>query len=65
MDFLTWKKAVLDSVEEIGLRPTAKRFKIGVSSLQLLVAADNSGDSYAGLQTWKRNGAQLKEVPNG
>jgi len=64
MDFLSWRKAVLDSVEEIGLRPTAKRFKIGVSSLQLIMASEESGDGYAGLNTWKRNGALLKVLPN-
>ena len=56
MDFLTWKDNLIASVEEIGLRPTARKFNLAVSSLQNIL----KGDEYSGLTTWKRVGAHLK-----
>ena len=56
MDFNTWKQAIFDDVERLGLRPTARKYGLAVSSLQNLV----SGDSFTGFQSWKRLGFSKK-----
>lgn len=52
MDFNAWKQAIFDDVERLGLRPTARKYGLSVSSLQNMI----KGEAKTGLISWARLG---------
>ena len=60
MDFLTWKKTLLDSIDEIGFNATYRKFHLCSAALRNIVNGEKNGDNYVGLNSWKRNGLHLK-----
>ena len=55
MEFNRWRELIFKDLKSVGLRPTARKFGLSVSSLQNIIAGGE------GRLSWQRLGAHLKE----